>query len=281
MSSFSTTTTIALALALALDIAAAARTSTLSRRTLTRSRSLLTSGARSRSFTMAAAKPTRLLNGFSSRIAAEYTRGADVWSLFNPVVFPSAVNLGQGFMNWAPPDFVKNAAAEAITDRIDTHHYSHPKGRPRLRNAIADFYSPQFRKPASESDKATNGSTAKASVEEQQQDPSLPQLRPDLGLRLDPETDIQVTAGANGGIYSALLAFLEEDDEVILLEPFFDQYICESTFNGGVPRYVPLVPPTSGAGKVVTADEWTVDWDLLEKAMSSPKAKAIILNTPQ
>ncbi len=116
---------------------------------------------------------------------------------------------------------------------------------------------------------------------------------------LDAETEIQVTAGANGGIYCAMLSFLEQDDQVLMFEPFFDQYICETTFNGGEPVFIPLLPPASksadaaadGASSSVKsgkskrdamprADEWKVDWEATEKAMSNPKAKVFILNTP-
>ena len=51
-------------------------------------------------------KPTRFLTQPSKRLYDELHRGTDVWTFFNPSVFPEAVNLGQGFMNWRPPTFV-------------------------------------------------------------------------------------------------------------------------------------------------------------------------------
>lgn len=168
-------------------------------------------------------------------------------------------------MNWAPPAFIRDALRDFADQRVDVHHYSHPKGRPRLRKALADKLSESYRKPADTSkDVVASGST--------------PQQRKDTGQTLDPETEVQVTAGANGGIYCAMTAFLEPGDEVIFLSPHFDQYECEVTFMGGKPIYVPLVPPKNTKGS--KASDWSVDWAKLEEAMARPKCKAIIFNTP-
>jgi len=64
------------------------------------------------------------------------------------------------------------------------------------------------------------------------------------------------------GQYSVFVAFLEHGDEVILFEPFFDQYLPSVTFNGGVPVYVPLHPHTTGVDKP-TGHDWTIDFDEL------------------
>ena len=72
------------------------------------------------------------------------------------------INLGQGYMNFAPPKWVTDAANEAL-HTVAPNHYSHPKGRIRLRQAIIDFYGPSF------------------------------------GRELDVESDILVTSGANEG----------------------------------------------------------------------------------
>ena len=63
------------------------------------------------------------------------------------------------------------------------------------------------------------------------------------------------------GQYSVFVAFLEQGDEVIMFEPFFDQYLPSITFNGGVPVYVPLHPPKTG-GKH-SAHDWAIDFDEL------------------
>lgn len=72
------------------------------------------------------------------------------------------INLGQGYMNFSPPQWIKDAAEEALSSVI-ANHYSHPKGRPRLRQALKKFYDPLF------------------------------------GRDLDIESEILVTSGANEG----------------------------------------------------------------------------------
>lgn len=112
--------------------------------------------------------------------------------------------MGQGFFGYNPPKFILDAAKEAL-DRVECNQYSPTKGRPRLKKAIADAYSPFW------------------------------------GRQLDPETEVTITTGANEGMYilrfetielllnckigmlSAFMAFIEEGDEVIVFEPFFDQ----------------------------------------------------------
>lgn len=64
-------------------------------------------------------------------------------------------------------------------------------------------------------------------------------------------------------MYAVLTAFLNPGDEVIMFEPFFDQYLASVVFNGGVPVYVPLHPPASANSGTTTGDDWTVDFDEL------------------
>ncbi|CAG8525874.1 490_t:CDS:2 [Paraglomus occultum] len=167
----------------------------------------------------------------------------DVWSIFSPLAIQlKAVNLGQGFMNFAPPDFLNEAARQTIL-QTDCSQYSHPKGRIRLRKALADAYNPLFR-----------------------------------DRTLDPETEIVVTAGANEGIFAIFAAFLDDGDEVILMEPFFDQYIANIEMNGGVPVYVPL-RPQGGSNATISSKDWILDMDELRSKIT-PRSKVIVLNTP-
>ena len=62
-------------------------------------------------------------------------------------------------------------------------------------------------------------------------------------------------------MYSVLTAFLEVGDEVIMFEPFFDQYLPSVTFNGGKPVYVPLHPKLSA--EKISSNDWTIDFDEL------------------
>lgn len=132
-------------------------------------------------------------------------------------------------------------AADDALRTVSGNQYAHPRGVVRLRQAISQFFSEQFRH------------------------------------ELDPEKEILVTSGANEGQYSVFVAFLEPGDEVILFEPYFDQYLACITFNGGKPVYVPLHPNT--IKDRMTAHDWTVDFDELRHAIT-PRTKMILLNTP-
>lgn len=88
------------------------------------------------------------------------------------------------------------------------------------------------------------------------------------GITLDPQTQVVVTCGASEGMYASILGVVNEGDEVILLEPFFDTYLPAVLNAGGIPRYVPLQPPT-----------WSLDRDALRAAFNE-RTGAIILNTP-
>jgi len=78
---------------------------------------------------------------------------------------------------------------------------------------------------------------------------------------------------------SAFMAFLEPGDEVIVFEPFFDQYISNIEMPGGKVVYVPMHPPKDGATKTTSAGEWTIDMDELESKITE-KTRMIVLNSP-
>lgn len=137
-----------------------------------------------------------------------------------------------------------------------------------MRQAIADFYSKEFNLPSGPSEEAT--AAGKGGDTKQRQA---------SGRKLDVETEIQITSGANGGIYSVMGAFINDRDGVVCIEPFFDQYNAEILFHGGVPLYVPLLPPSNTSSKI-DASNWTLDMDHLESVLSQPSTKALILNTP-
>ena len=152
------------------------------------------------------------------------------------------VNMGQGFFGYNPPQYVIDAAKDAL-DRVDCNQYSPTKGRPRLKQAIADAYSPFF------------------------------------GRTLNPDTEVTITTGANEGMLSAFMGFIEPGDEVIIFEPFFDQYLSNIEMPGGKIVYVPLHPPEDGAERTSSAANWTIDMKELESAIT-PKTKMLVLNTP-
>ncbi|KAI4127037.1 MAG: hypothetical protein LQ338_003406 [Usnochroma carphineum] len=170
----------------------------------------------------------------------------DVWSIINEAATASPVqpiiNMGQGFFGYNPPKFITDAAKEAL-DKVDCNQYSPTKGRPRLKKAIAKAYSPLF------------------------------------GREIDPDTEVTITTGANEGMLSAFMGFIEPGDEVVIFEPFFDQYISNIEMPGGTIRYIPLQPPKNGGTEVSSAADWTIDMAELEKAIN-PKTKMIVINTP-
>ncbi|KAI9739450.1 MAG: hypothetical protein M1818_005138 [Claussenomyces sp. TS43310] len=173
-------------------------------------------------------------------------RKQDVWSIVNEAAAASPkqpiVNMGQGFFGYNPPSFIIEAAKQAL-DRVECNQYSPTKGRPRLKKAIADAYSPFW------------------------------------GRQLNPDTEVTITTGANEGILSAFMAFIEEGDEVIIFEPFFDQYLSNIEMPGGKIVYVPLHPPAKGDTETCSAAEWSIDFAELEAAIS-PHTKMIVINTP-
>jgi aspartate/methionine/tyrosine aminotransferase len=141
-----------------------------------------------------------------------------------------AINLGQGFPDFPGPDFVKEAAVAAI--RADLNQYAPSHGLPRLCQAIARAFERSYGHP------------------------------------VDAEREVTVTTGATEGLHAALLALVDPGDEVIVFEPFYDAYVAQIRFAGGVPRPVTLWPP-----------DWRFDPDELAGAFG-PRTRAVIVNTP-
>jgi aspartate/methionine/tyrosine aminotransferase len=113
-----------------------------------------------------------------------------------------AVNLGQGFPDFPPPDFVLQAAQEAFLGQA--HQYAPPKGWPRLMRAVS------------------------ASLEAS------------LGYTPNPDLEVTITHGATEAMYSATQALLNPGDEAIIIEPQYDMYTPQVVMAGGQPVYVQL-----------------------------------------
>ena len=148
----------------------------------------------------------------------------------------NAVNLGQGFPDYAMPDFVKEAAVEAI--RADYNQYSRPAGHARLVEKLASRYSPRF------------------------------------GRSIDAYTEIGVVGGATNAIFSALVALVDPDDEVVCVEPYFDAPKIAADLMGATTIGVPL-----RADWAETAADWKLDLDELDDALTE-RTKLLVLNTP-
>lgn len=146
-----------------------------------------------------------------------------------------AVNLGQGFPDFDGPPQIKQAAIEAIHGGLN--QYAISTGSPILRAAVAD-HAKRF-----------------------------------YGQTLDPEKEVSVTAGATEGIFDAVMGLVNPGDEVVLFEPYYDSYLASVQMAGGVPRFVPLRPPTDPTGA------WWFDEQELIGAFSD-KTKLCIVNTP-
>jgi aspartate/methionine/tyrosine aminotransferase len=141
-----------------------------------------------------------------------------------------AINLAQGFPDFPAPAALKQAAADAIA--ADINQYAITWGAKPFRDAIAAKYLRTYE------------------------------------MEFDPEREITVCCGATEGMVASLLAVLDPGDEVVLFEPFYENYGPDTQLCGAQPRYVKLHAP-----------DWTFDPDELRRAFG-PRTKAIILNTP-
>ena len=157
----------------------------------------------------------------------------------------NAVNLAQGFPDFPAPAEIKRAAQEAIA--ADINQYGITWGAKSLRAAIAR------------------------------------QMREWQGIEVDPEREIVVCCGSTEAMIATLLAVCNKGDEVVVFEPFYENYGPDSILSGAKPRFVSLRPPQRAGG------EWTFDEQELREAFKhqtgqqqthQSKTKAIILNTP-
>lgn len=172
----------------------------------------------------------------------------DVWSLINETAATAqeqlgvpVVNLGQGFFSYNPPDFALEAVSHSLT-KPQYNQYAHARGNPNLLKSLAKLYSDEYGRPVDVS-------------------------------------EIQVTTGANEGIFAVLFGFLTPGDEVVVFEPFFDQYIPNVEMTGAKLKYVNINFPKKFDKENVSGDDWEVDWEGLENAIT-PKTKIILINTP-
>jgi aminotransferase len=141
-----------------------------------------------------------------------------------------AVNLSQGFPDFSAPEDIKRKAMEAIA--ADLNQYAITWGSKDFRDAIAR------------------------------------KTRSYLGLDINPETEITVTCGSTEGMIAAMMATVDPGDEVIVFEPFYENYAPDAILSDARPRHVPLRAP-----------DWNFDRDELRRTFNE-KTKAIIVCNP-
>jgi aspartate/methionine/tyrosine aminotransferase len=140
------------------------------------------------------------------------------------------INLSQGFPDFPAPLTIKEAACAAI--RADINQYAVTWGAPQFREAIARDFQARH------------------------------------ALSVDPNTQLTVCCGSTEAMITTLLAVVDPGDEVIIFEPFYENYGPDAILSGAVPRYVTLHEP-----------DWRFDPDELAAAFNN-KTRAIIINTP-
>ena len=141
-----------------------------------------------------------------------------------------AVNFAQGFPDFDPDSRILEAAAQAL--RGGYNQYATTWGAPALRAAVARKQSDAW------------------------------------GRAVDPDTEVTVSCGATEAMIAAMLAAVDPGDEVIVFEPFYENYGPDCVISGAVPRFVALRPP-----------KWSFEADELRAAFSA-KTRAIVVNTP-
>src|SRR5882757_3518987 len=146
-----------------------------------------------------------------------------------------AVNLSQGFPDFAAPEEIKEAARQAISD--DINQYAITWGAKPLRDAIVEKF-------------------------ERTQ-----------GVKYDPEREITICCGSTEAMMSAMMAIINPGDEIVVFEPFYENYGPDAILSGATPRFVKMQPPAN------ENSNWTFDEGELAAAFG-PHTKAIILNTP-
>ena len=169
------------------------------------------------------------VRSLASKKAAQFTESV-IREMTRLAQKHDAINLAQGFPDFAANSQVKEAAVAAV--RKDVNQYAITWGAKKLRDAICARYRFAY------------------------------------GMEVDPEREVTVTCGSTEAMIATMLALDDPGDEVIVFEPFYENYGPDAILSGAVPRYVSLREP-----------DWSFDPDELERAFTD-KTRAIIINTP-
>jgi len=178
-----------------------------------------------------------------------------IWYTFSRLaMLTNSVNLGQGFPDWSPPEFVIEAINNQVSNPTSNQQYSRFAGSVKLCESIARNYSGIFQR------------------------------------NIDPLSEILVANGAVSLLYNIITAFVEQGDEVIAIEPFYDCYLPQTELSGGKLIGIPMIPPKnrekseyfnliSKGNSEKIKDQWHVDFEKLKNSFSN-NTKLLILNTP-
>jgi aspartate/methionine/tyrosine aminotransferase len=172
---------------------------------------------------------TRIARHMVSAKAEQFTESV-IREMTRLAMKRNAVNLSQGFPDFAAPMEVKEAARQAIAD--DINQYAITWGAKALRDAIVEKFA------------RTQGVTA------------------------DPERELTICCGSTEAMMSSMMAIINPGDEIVVFEPFYENYGPDAILSGATPRFVKLRPP-----------DWSFDERELAAAFGR-NTKAIILNTP-
>lgn len=179
------------------------------------------------------------------RLHARRLDGIDknIWVEFTQLAADyKAVNLGQGFPDFSPPPFIQDAFVKAVSGSCPMHQYTRAFGHPPLVKNLAKFFGRVM-------DRDVNAME-----------------------------DILVTVGAYQALFCTFQALVDEGDEVIIVEPFFDCYQPMVRMAGGKTVYVPM-RPKKGSGQTLSSADWVLCPEELASKFNS-HTKAIVINTP-
>lgn len=184
-----------------------------------------------------------------------------IWIRFSKLANElKAVNLGQGFPDWSPPEFYLESLLRNVTNEKANHQYTRAYGSMNLVNSIIKNHQKYF----------------------------------NFNLT---ENNVLVTSGGIGGLYNTITSFIDKNDEVIVIEPFYDSYYPISSYSYGRIIGVPLIPPKRrekneykallSSGEYTSKmrisskikDNWEFDFKKFEESLSE-RTKLIIFNSP-
>ena len=151
------------------------------------------------------------------------------------------VNLSQGFPDFPAPAAIKDAACAAIN--ADVNQYAVTWGARPLREAVAREFTRRY------------------------------------GLEIVADEQVTVCCGTTEAMMATMMAIIDPGDEVVIFEPFYENYGPDVILSGATPRYVTLHAPDPSAPPESLRAEWSFDPDELAAAFND-KTKAIIINTP-